>query len=842
MLNDPTYKTLVRHFWVRAHIYDRNATKLEETEKVLIDPSMEGKSREEMGLEPFRCTEIRSSTMGIPVFISEEIISFVIRRSSEGNYKGGIGNNKTSPWNEVVNKTMFSSSKKGAYSDLSMENKMLLKIQNENLLPKGGGSNQPSLEHRIFLHFFIKKEKANVLKYIFKHMMKELKEIQDNKRCWDPYGRLISEILHQGGILKALSNVNFFTDEQLDTETGKIINGRTLRNMNLIGKEVYTKLNTYLKEPDAMSNLMDDFPPICKQDPIDVQMNFIKDHFATTGNRIRLEDVPETMYGGALPVAKSRKTKRKALTKDEYLVEAPEPAPKKVKKSKAASQEQLANPEVLTIQQEAQDLDASEVLDKRTKSSKPADVSQISLPQSSIPKKKRKLAIRQLREASLAEEEQQEAATSLVTREIMRKRVEEEAVVKKALEIAAEISVPSEVLLKETSIKDAQAGIELTKNLQQLVVSGELLKDSDEVQEENVVGSEAATSEAAASEAIKGNPESLHPANVIKIESGSESYQTLTSSSTYTSDSSELDDVPLNKLYKNLSPSTKLKKNASDEPFEPLYSSVLNRIGEMSQMRVDLCAKLPADRALQPLVVEPLNVAPTDAETIGEQAGYESTNLVETSSSQPKSPTKISEPSALENLVSHYSGELPEVESELQKASEVASDKVASESPQQQTPNLQTASTTIPTIPDHIESLSCSEQVSEPEASDMEVEMSKSSFTFVPDNLSETNTPTIPTNNQPSTSNLAIQPTAPPRTTKVPSPPTMYLDSSLLADVCENIFQELNRLIHTSHDLIHENSYEKTWKRLKERVDNVLTALQRICIDDQDTAQQKLQD
>jgi len=88
MLNGPTYKTLVRHFWVRAHIYDRNAAKLEETEKVLIDPSMEGKSREEMGLEPFRCTEIRSSIMGIPVFISEEIISFALKRASEGNYKG----------------------------------------------------------------------------------------------------------------------------------------------------------------------------------------------------------------------------------------------------------------------------------------------------------------------------------------------------------------------------------------------------------------------------------------------------------------------------------------------------------------------------------------------------------------------------------------------------------------------------------------------------------------------------------------------------------------------------------------------------------------------------------
>ena len=77
---------------------------------------------------------------------------------------------------------MYNSKKKGAYSDLSMEKKMLMRIQNENLLPKGEGSDQPSLEHRVFLHYFIKKEKANVPKYIFKHVIKALKESQSIKR------------------------------------------------------------------------------------------------------------------------------------------------------------------------------------------------------------------------------------------------------------------------------------------------------------------------------------------------------------------------------------------------------------------------------------------------------------------------------------------------------------------------------------------------------------------------------------------------------------------------------------------------------------------------------------
>jgi len=111
----------------------------------------------------------------------------------------------------------------------------------------------------------------------------------------------------EGGFLKALSDTRVFTDQQLDTVIGKIINGSTLRNMNLIKKDVYKKLDTDMKESRAISNLTEDFPLIYKQDPLDVQLYFIHDHLQTTRKTIQLEDIPEQMYGGALPVAKSRK-------------------------------------------------------------------------------------------------------------------------------------------------------------------------------------------------------------------------------------------------------------------------------------------------------------------------------------------------------------------------------------------------------------------------------------------------------------------------------------------------------------------------------------------------------
>jgi len=515
MLNGPTYLSLVRHFWVRAQVYDRKAAQLEMDEKVLIDPSLQGKTREEMRLEPFRCMEIRSSIMGIPVFISEASISWVIRRASEGKIVNGLDNNKTSPWNDIVNKTMFNNTKKGKYSELSMRIKMLLKIQNENLLPKGGGGDQPSLDHRLFLHFFLTKQKANVPKYIFRHMIKTLKESQTIKRTWIPYGRLISEILHQGGILKALKEVNYFTDAQLSTLTWKIINGSTLKHMKLIKKEDHKVLSTDLKESTVISNLMDDFPPICKQDPLEVRVIYMREHFEMTGQTMKINDIPDEMYGGSLPIAKSRRSKKRAMTEAEYVEDAPEQAVKKGKKSKATtSQEKPADPEVLTIQQEAQELNASEVLDKRTRSKKPADTSQSF--------KKRKMAIRKLRQASLAVEDEQEAATSLVTREVLKR---------KALEIAAQISVTSDVLLQKTTGEAAQAAIEISKDLQHLVASGELLK----APEEKTAGSEVATSEAAAS---RGNPDVSNSANCIEVESGSET-------SIPSQDSSDLDDVTL---------------------------------------------------------------------------------------------------------------------------------------------------------------------------------------------------------------------------------------------------------------------------------------------------------
>jgi len=148
MLNGPTYVELVKHFWVRAEIYDLKASQMEMEEKILIDPSLQGKTREEMGLEPFRQEEIRSSIMGLSVVISVDTIAGAIRRASEGRFVYGL-NSKKSSWIPVVNRTLYHSVNKGRYKDMDMKAKVLLKIQNENLLPKGSGGDKSSLDHQV---------------------------------------------------------------------------------------------------------------------------------------------------------------------------------------------------------------------------------------------------------------------------------------------------------------------------------------------------------------------------------------------------------------------------------------------------------------------------------------------------------------------------------------------------------------------------------------------------------------------------------------------------------------------------------------------------------------------
>ena len=135
-----------------------------------------------------------------------------------------------------MKQSLFKGKKDGKYCDMEKQHKVLQKLLQEYFLPKGGGVDHLSLKHKVFLHYFISFGKVNFPRYI--------------------------------------------NGNQLGTMVGKYINGSTLYNMHLV-KEVI-RMDTDLQESNILSNLMDNFPPICKRDPLDVRAHYVYEHFVGT--------------------------------------------------------------------------------------------------------------------------------------------------------------------------------------------------------------------------------------------------------------------------------------------------------------------------------------------------------------------------------------------------------------------------------------------------------------------------------------------------------------------------------------------------------------------------------
>jgi len=100
----------------------------------------------------------------------------------------------------------------------------------------------------------------------------------------------------------------------------------------------------------------------------------------------------------------------------------------------------------------------------------------------------------------------------------------------------------------------------------------------------------------------------------------------------------------------------------------------------MQQRRINACVRLPTDRPLQPPMIKQLQSIPTDAEVVGYQTRPESANL-EVSLSPSRPTIQTSDPSIIQDLINHDSGELLGFEPNLERAFEIAYAEVTSESP-----------------------------------------------------------------------------------------------------------------------------------------------------------------
>ena len=168
MLNGPTYVTLVKDFWVRAEVYDVDAAKVEEHQAVARDPSLRGKTRKKMGLEPFKQTEIRSPVMGIPITITKEVIAKACRVAPSGRFLWNIS--RKHPLLESFTSVVLKGNSTTKLVYIDGHHIMLLKFMTECFFQKGGGSDQPSVDHKLVLYFLAAFDKINLPRYLMHHL------------------------------------------------------------------------------------------------------------------------------------------------------------------------------------------------------------------------------------------------------------------------------------------------------------------------------------------------------------------------------------------------------------------------------------------------------------------------------------------------------------------------------------------------------------------------------------------------------------------------------------------------------------------------------------------------
>ena len=180
---------------------------------------------------------------------------------------------------------------------------MLLKFMTDCFFQKGGGSDQPSVDHKLVLYFLSAFDKINLPKYLMHHLCWTIKEGIRGKRKQIPCGRLLSEIFTQGKLLETLRRNQLAFDKTLRTTTGKIFNGKTLQNMKIIKKISPNEKD--LKESAVQTELMKDFPPFYKERNPEVLAELIA-AYVKESRGIILDETPDVADEAPLRVRGKR--------------------------------------------------------------------------------------------------------------------------------------------------------------------------------------------------------------------------------------------------------------------------------------------------------------------------------------------------------------------------------------------------------------------------------------------------------------------------------------------------------------------------------------------------------
>ena len=351
------------------------------------------------------------------------------------------------------------------------------------------------------------------------------------------------------------------------------------------------------------------------------------------------------------------------------------------------------------------------------------------------------------------------------------------------------------------------------------LVEQEIVKEAKEMLEQ-IQG----TSEAGASEAV---PESAAPESATVAETSEASTKIIQISDSPTtippslspSNESDHDERPLGQRIKML-------PKLSPKSFELKYPAILQSIGEMSQMRVNVCNRLPADHPFQPPIIEPLNMIPANnpkSSQTNQQTPLqeEQSSATVEGSEDPEEPNTsdlphCDSPSKLFSLERHLGGEITKTPQKATKSVPKKIDLVNQQPPKptHQTNPEPSSTQTQTSTPIQTQTHTSTKQMIIPEPV---VETMVTESVQVTESEPTQNIP-LTTNDQPSSSSS-------PSIQILEQSPTNLLESEYIEAELLQISKDMQKLVDLRRAPTLSINYKEQWASLKTIASDLLNTI-----------------
>src|ERR1044072_1329041 len=255
-LNGPVYKALVKEFWKQAECDHYHVV---------------------------------SHVLGKRIIITEKTIGQLIGLNHREGIRISGRNDKGGFINRVVNKKIFTDFDPTKLSSAYKPQTLLpkLRIWHRILLtcinprPLNFSPDYINANQKCILYPLQNKNKLCLPAILFLHLRESILKSRTTANETDkiikyiPFGRLISDILVENGLVRFLRDEAQFTID-LTASIGDTLNGRNLKNMEIIDKVLVEPTPEDEEVVVDRRQMVDDFPPFSKEEPFEVIMEYVR--------------------------------------------------------------------------------------------------------------------------------------------------------------------------------------------------------------------------------------------------------------------------------------------------------------------------------------------------------------------------------------------------------------------------------------------------------------------------------------------------------------------------------------------------------------------------------------